>query len=217
MRKEEWLSRWESGQTGWHQHGGSSALRKFWPGVAAGTRVLVPLCGKSADLLWLAEQGCDVTGIELSEIAARSFFDEACIPYAESRSAGFRFFRAQGHNISIGCGDYFDFEDQAFDALYDRAALVALPPDLRPAYVQHTRGLLKPGAAHLLLTLEYDQSRAGGPPFSVMPDEIEGYWRGLRRIAARNDTNTIPPKFRQAGIDEITEAVWLNSPPEAVF
>jgi thiopurine S-methyltransferase len=211
MQREEWLARWESGQTGWHQQDGSSALRKFWPGIAAGSRVLVPLCGKSADLLWLAEQGCDVTGVELSEIAARAFFAEAHIPFTEHSYAGFRHFRGEEHNISIACGDYFEFQDEPFDALYDRAAFIALPPDLRPAYVRHTRQLLKPGAVQLLLTLEYDQSRAGGPPFAVMPDEVEGCWRGLRRIADRKDARNIPPKFLQAGVDEITEAVWLNA------
>ncbi|MGB5485800.1 MAG: thiopurine S-methyltransferase, partial [Lysobacterales bacterium] len=66
MEIKDWHSRWESGNTGWHQPGGSSALRKFWPGLHPGGRVLVPLCGKSPDLLWLAKQGYDVTGVELS-------------------------------------------------------------------------------------------------------------------------------------------------------
>jgi thiopurine S-methyltransferase len=210
METEDWLSRWENSQTGWHQTGGSSALRKFWPGVLPGSRVLVPLCGKSPDLLWLAQQGCNVTGVELSEIAAQAFFEESGIRFELSQTNGFSYFRGLEQNVSIACGDYFSFSDQRFDALYDRAALVALPPNLRPLYIQHTKSLLKADARQLLLTLEYDKSKSLGPPFSVLPDEVKSYWPGLRRVGDRADTNNSLPKFRDAGISEVVEAVWVT-------
>ena len=209
MEIEDWLSRWESGQTGWHQAGGSSALRKFWPGIAPGSRVLVPLCGKSPDLLWLSQQGCHVTGVELSEIAAQAFFDEAGIRFELSKTNGFSYFRGLEQNVTIVCGDYFRFSDQPFDALYDRASLVALPPNLRPLYIQHTKSLLKPDARQLLLTLEYDKSKSLGPPFSVMPDEVKRYWGGLRRVADRSDSGKSLTKFKDAGVREVIEAVWI--------
>ena len=206
----EWLDRWERGQTGWHEAGGNSALRKFWPGLAAGSRVLVPLCGKSADLLWLAGQGCDVTGVELSEIAVRSFFAEARIEYEVETGGGLSKFRSLQHQLTIVCGDYFQYTDDRHDALYDRAALVALPAELRPVYVEHTKTLLKAGATQLLITLEYDQSGANGPPFSVLPDEVKGYWPGLRRAGDLSALASMPPKFREAGLSEFVEAVWVT-------
>lgn len=207
---DEWLARWQRGQTGWHEAGGSSALRKFWPQLAAGSRVLVPLCGKSADLLWLEQRGCHVTGVELSEIAVRAFFAEADMDFEIEESRGLSWFRALKHNLTIVCGDYFQYVDEPHDALYDRAALVALPPQLRPAYAEHTRKMLKSDAVQLLITLEYDQSKAHGPPFSVLADEVSGYWPWLRRAGDLSAASTMPPKFRDAGISEFVEAVWLG-------
>ena len=129
-----WHSRWEAGQTGWHEPEGNVALHKFWPSLASDSRVLVPLCGKSSDLLWLAEQGCSVTGVELSEIAARVCFDDAGLPFETENSGGFNWFRCREANIVIAVGNYFEFLDAPFDALYDRAALVALPPKKRVEY-----------------------------------------------------------------------------------
>jgi thiopurine S-methyltransferase len=205
----DWLSRWEQGKTGWHEAQGNAGLRKFWPKLDQGSRVLVPLCGKSPDLLWLAEQGCDVTGVELSEIAARDFFNEAGIRFELEIRNGQSWYRGVEKNITIVCGDYFQFTGLRFDALYDRAALVAVAPAQRSLYIKHTKGLLHTGAPVLLVTLEYDQSKAGGPPFSVQADEVRGFWPSIQRVSASDDFDDCPPKFRQAGIREFIEAVWL--------
>jgi len=207
---DEWLNRWKSGQTGWHEAGGNAALRKFWPRLAAGNRVLVPLCGKTHDLLWLAQQGLEVTGVELSDMAARAFFVETGMSFEIESYGTLLCFRGVEQAVSIVCGDYFQFSDKPFDALYDRAALVALPPELRPGYVAHTKTLLKPDAVQVLITLEYDQSRANGPPYSVLPDEVNTYWPGLQRAGDLSALNNMPPKFRDAGVNEFVEAVWLT-------
>ncbi|MDH4019950.1 MAG: thiopurine S-methyltransferase [Xanthomonadales bacterium] len=207
---DEWLARWESGHIGWHEAKGNRALRKFWPGLTGGSRVLVPLCGKSPDLLWLSQQGCDVTGVELSAIAARAFFNEADIRFETGTHGGLCAFRSVEHQLTIVCGDYFEFLDEPYDALYDRAALVALPPSLRPAYVKHTKSLLKANATQLLITLEYDQQKVNGPPFSVLPDEVKKYWPGLQRAGGLNALKNMPPKYRDAGLSEFVEAVWIS-------
>ena len=110
--------------------------------------------------------------------------------------------------MTIVCGDYFQFSDEPYDALYDRAALVALPPELRPGYVSTPKNLLKADATQLLITLEYDQSKANGPPYSVLPDEVSVYWPGLSRAGDLGALNNMPPKFRDAGITEFVEA-WV--------
>lgn len=207
----EWLTRWEKGQTGWHEAAGSSALRKYWPRLKAGNRVLVPLCGKSHDLLWLAEQGFEVTGVEISEIAARAFFTETGLPFEIDDKSGQLWFRASHLRLAIVCGDYFEFNDAPYDALYDRAALVALPAALRPIYVEHTKTLLTADAAQLLVTLEYDQSKVNGPPFSVLPEEVSTYWPALRRAGDLCALKNMPPKYRDAQLSEFVEAVWLST------
>jgi len=208
-----WHSRWKDGRHGWHEADGSRALRKFWPRLPRGSRVLVPLCGKSADLLWLARQGCDVTGVELSPIAARSFFEESGLECKSTNLDGFQWFRNREAGIAIACGNYFGFVDEPFDALYDRAALTALPEKKRPEYVRKTKNLVKPDACLLFVTLEFDDSLAEGPPYPVWSDEINTHWASLQRVDARDDTGNSPPKFLDAGVDEMTEVVWVTNPP----
>lgn len=205
----DWLSRWKQGKIGWHEVNGNAGLRKFWPRPSAGCHVLVPLCGKSPDLLWLAEQGCQVTGVELSQIAARAFFEESGIPFDLRQAGGQTRFSGKDRAITIVCADYFRFSEGPFDALYDRASLVALPHGLRPRYAEHTKTLLKADATVLLVTLEYDQSLAGGPPYSVPAGEVRQYWPDLEKVSVSGDTQNIPHKLRQAGVTQLDEIVWL--------
>jgi thiopurine S-methyltransferase len=206
---EDWLARWEQGRTGWHEIGGNSGLKRFWPELAAGSRVLVPLCGKTPDLGWLESRKLDVTGIELSPLAAEAFFLESRLRYSVFRKDGFQVYSGIDRKITIYCGDYFLFAGQTFDAVYDRGALVALPASIRGKYARHTDSLLRPGAVRLLITLEYDQAVVEGPPFAVTADEVQEYWPKLCRVSERDDLENAPPKFRQAGLKQIVEVVWI--------
>jgi len=208
---EDWKSRWQEGRIGWHEAGGNLALRKFWPTTGIGKRVLVPLCGKSPDLLWLAQHGHDVTGVELSEIAVRAFFDDSGLEFETGEADRLLIFECSSPRITLVCGDYFNFSRKPFDALYDRASLIALPRKIRPEYIRHTKSLLKSNATQMLITLEYDQSRVDGPPYSVLADEVVDYWGNIQRISGYNALDSTPPKFREAGLTEVIEAVWLKN------
>ena len=197
-----WLNRWKEGRTGWHEPEGNRALQKYWR--ASGRNVLVPLCGKSPDLKWLSEQGNTVTGVELSRLAAEAFFEEHGLRVVEETNV----LRAVDVPLRIVVGDYFAFDETGFDALYDRASLIALPEAMRPDYVLHTKRLVDADAAHLLVTLEYDQAQAAGPPFSVSRDEILGYWPDLELVESRNDLDNSPPKFRS--LARLDEHVWMR-------
>ena len=205
---EDWKARWHEGRIGWHQEDGSPLLKQHWK--ASGKRVLVPLCGKSRDLLWLEEEGNEVVGIELSEIAVEAFFEENGIAF--SRHDGqLTEYRARGRRISLFCGDYFALSGEQFDGHFDRGALVAMDPDIRPHYAAHTTALLSPGARQLVISYAYDQSVVAGPPFSVPAAEVLSYWPGLKRVEARNDIGDAPPKFREAGLEVVTEEVWSSA------
>ena len=203
---ENWLERWREGRIGWHEAGGNRSLKRHWRGT--GLHVLVPLCGKSVDMLWLAEQGNEVTGVEVSDIAAREFFADNDLRY-ERFADGTRY-RANGLPITIVCGDYFAFQDCGFDAHFDRGALVAMPHEQRPRYAAHTSARLSAAPVQLVITLEYEQAAVDGPPFSVTADELLSYWPGLSRIDAYDDIANAPPKFRDAGLDEMIEVVWRS-------
>ena len=202
---EPWLERWEEGRIGWHEAGGNASLRKHW---SAGTKhVLVPLCGKTKDLLWLEEQGSQVVGVELSDIAARAFFDENGIGY-EIRDNGLTVYAGTDRRITIYCGDFFEFDVAGFDACYDRGALIALPPDLRPAYAAHLDSLLTPAACRLLVSIDYDDTIATGPPYSVPADEVLAYWPTLQLVDRYDDIDNGPPKFHSAGLTAMYESIW---------
>lgn len=208
----DWLERWRVGRIGWHETDGNKSLKKYWG--ASARRVLVPLCGKSKDLLWLAGQGNEVVGVELSEIAARAFFDENGIAYTRTDGELPAYVTEDGR-IKICCGDYFSFSlgdgTAAFDGYYDRGALVALSPDIREAYVRHSRSLLSANAAKLIVGVEYDQSIASGPPFSIPAPTMRALWPELKRVDAYDDMDNCPPKFMAAGLTEIIETVYASA------
>jgi thiopurine S-methyltransferase len=202
---DEWIERWRNGRTGWHQPAGNPNLQRHWR--ASGRRVLVPLCGKTPDLLWLEAAGNDVVGVELSEMAVLGFFEEQGLTF-ERNDGTLIAYRARERRITLYCGDYFEFHDGPFDAHYDRGALVALTSDLRSRYAAHTTSLLTDDAEQLVITVEYDQSICDGPPFSLGADDVQGYWPRLQRVAHIDDTKNAPPKFLDAGLDRMHEAVW---------
>lgn len=204
---DDWLERWREGRIGWHESAGNRSLQKHWN--ATGKRLLVPLCGKSRDLVWLEKQGNKVVGVELSGIAAEAFFEENGIAFARIEGE-FTSYVAEDRAITIHCGDFFKFAEGPFDGYYDRGALVAIAPDRREAYVRHAQSLLAADAAKLIITVEYDQSIAAGPPFSIPAAAMHRWWPELNRVDAYDDIDNGPPKFREAGLREMIEVIWRH-------
>lgn len=165
MTPSFWHARWRDGLTGFHMDRPNPAL-KGWDAPDS-AHVLVPLCGKSLDLHWLAERGHRVTGVELSSIACAAFFDDAGLQPDRTPVGAYM---AWSHGpITLLEGDLFALEGR-FEAVYDRAALIALPPDLRVRYATTLKRCVRgPG---LLVTLEYDPAEREGPPWSVTDEEV---------------------------------------------
>ncbi len=205
---EAWLERWEEGRIGWHEAGGNRGLKANW--TATGKHVLVPLCGKAIDLIWLAEGGNRVTGVELSPLAATGFFEENGLAFRVDESGALPVYVGRDLPVRIVCGDYFRFEETGFDAHFDRGALVALPSDLRPRYAAHTLARLEPEALQCVVTVEYDAARASGPPFVVDPGELLAHWPALELRDSYDDSDAMPPRFREAGVTMLTEKVWMS-------
>lgn len=152
-----WLQSWREQRIDFHQKTVNSFMTRFWPNLelALGCRVFVPLCGKSLDMLWLAEQGHRVIGVELSPIAVTAFFRENGLKPSRRRRG--RFTLWQHGQISILCGDYFALRQADLgevDAVYDRAALTALPEDIRKHYVIHLQKIISKTSRIFLLTTE---------------------------------------------------------------
>lgn len=212
MHEDFWQARWSRNEIGFHLAEVNPYLVRHWPtlGVAAGACVLVPLCGKSHDLVWLAEQGYRVLGVELAERAVRDFFAErGWEPQVEQRGAllSYRY-----GALEILQGDFFDLAPEHLagcQALYDRAALIALPPDMRADYARHLDGVLPRPLDGLLVTLEYPQQEMSGPPFSVLAAEVRERFAGwIVEERERLDVLGENWKFLKSGVTRLEEVVF---------
>lgn len=208
---EFWHAKWASNQIGFHLTYVNTLLSDHWHETQPkrDERVLVPLCGKSEDLIWLAEKHDDVQGVELSPIAVRAFFAEHFYTPTVTQINGLHELY-QFDELSIYTGDYFTAPLQPVDIVYDRAALIALPEGMRADYVARLKSLLNPGARILLVTLDYDQQELSGPPFSVNEEEVKRLFSGfsVRRLL-RDEANAQHPKRAKKGLSRFAEEVWL--------
>lgn len=214
MKKEFWLERWERSEIGFHQNEINSYLLRYWPELSCSRdgEVFVPLCGKSRDMVWLRQQGCTVLGVELSAIAVQDFFKENGKSPAQTVSGKFEICEEDG--IRILCGDFFDLtkEDLAnVSAVYDRASLVALPPDMRERYVRHLVDILPRKTQILLVTFDYPQAEMDGPPFAVSVKEVEALYGKYADVRLLAQVNALAqnPRFRQRGVSRMEESIFM--------
>lgn len=179
-----WHQKWELGEIGFHEGKPNALLVRHKSALALDddARVFVPLCGKSSDLAWLLSEGVRVVGAELSRVAVEQFFDELkvtpTVREVQTSSGALVRFSADGLDVLVG--DVFDVDAEALGpvhAVYDRAAVVALPEDTRTRYAAHISKLTR-RAPQLVVTLEYDQGLMRGPPFSVSRDELVRLYGG---------------------------------------
>jgi thiopurine S-methyltransferase len=213
MQPEFWHERWRCGQIGFHQSAVERSLERYWPGlgVRAGSRVFVPLCGKSLDLIWLRERGHFVAGVELSATALEAFCLENGVLARRRRLAPFDLYEAE--NMQLFCGDFFALTPELLGhvtAIYDRAALIAWTPELRAPYVAHIAQLTPRGSRMLLLTLEYPQTQMSGPPFSVPSGEVAALYAPHFTIEelGREDILAQEERLRARGLTELAQVCY---------
>ena len=214
MHEDFWQQRWARNEIGFHLSEVSPYLQQFWPAlnVPVGAQVLVPLCGKSVDMAWLAQQGYRVLGVELAQTAVEAFFSEQGLLAEIDQFGAFRRYRSGA--IEVLCGDFFSLT--AADllecrALYDRAALIALPAPLRERYAAHLAAVLPSGCAGLLVTLDYPQEQMPGPPFAVGEVEIRqllGAPQWSVQLLEARDVLGENWKFLQRGLSLLDERVY---------
>ncbi len=217
MNNDYWLARWRDNQTGWHQAEINAHLQEFWGRLdcAAGARVFVPLCGKSQDMLWLRGQGHGVLGVEVSDQAVEAFFADNELTAEHSMEGEFQ--RVACDRVDLLQGDFFKLTaDHLADigAVYDRASLVALTPELRKRYAGHLQSIVPAGAQILLVSMEYDQGKKEGPPFSVAEAEVREHYEGRYSVEKLFDKEIIDenPRYRGFGIDSLREVVYHLTP-----
>lgn len=203
-----WKDRWERGEIAFHEKQANQFLVKYFNklSLAKGSRVFVPLCGKTLDIAWLLAQGYRVAGAELSEIAVKQLFEGLGVEPKIAELGSVQRWRAQ--NIDIFLGDLFQVTREMLgpvDAIYDRAALVALPKEMRDRYTEHLVQIAE-NAPQLVIAYEYDQSVVNGPPFSVSQDEVRRHYTDSYNLTLLA-TADVPGGLK--GKCPATEHVWL--------
>jgi len=211
MQESFWLQRWHANQIGFHARQVNDLLRRHWATLATSIEapVLVPLCGKSLDIAWLAARGHRVIGVELAEVAVAAFFAEQGVQPVISEEGAFKVYR-HGH-VELRCGDFFALEAQHLQGcalFYDRAALIALPAEMRERYVSHLCSVLPAGSQGLLVTLDYDQAVMDGPPFSVSDADVQGWSAKVWRSELLESQDALEPRFEARGLACMTERAY---------
>lgn len=208
MEAAFWHERWDNNRIGFHEGEANACLVKHFDKLELepGARVFVPLCGKSRDIAWLLSKGHRVVGAELSRVAIEQLFaDLGVTPEIEAVDCLLHFRAA---DIDMFVGDIFDLSGEItgnVDGVYDRAALIALPDDMRADYATHVADITS-CAPQLLISLEYDQSVMPGPPFSVDADEL------IRVHGARYHLNPVDRIAVEGGLKGVCpamECVWM--------
>jgi thiopurine S-methyltransferase len=207
-----WKNRWQTGQIGFHEGATNRFLERyadrFLPPPGKG-RVLVPMCGKSADLAFLAARGHDVLGCEIVAQAAEDFFHERSMRIHEEAKGSLLYLSSE--RVTIVVGDVMSLEPSVvgrFEALYDRAALIALPPDARPLYGSRMAALLEPGGKGLVIGLTHDAGQ--GPPFDVPEQDVRAAYTDLTiALLEVEDVTATTENLTKKGATRVVEAAYL--------
>jgi thiopurine S-methyltransferase len=214
MDAQFWHDRWHANDIGFHQPKPHDGLTKHWPklGLAKGTAVLVPLAGKSLDMVWMADRGHEVLGVELSPLAIDSFFAERCRAPAAVSEGGFTVKRAGP--FELWCGDFLSLPASAtrrIAGVYDRAALVAMSSAAQHTYARKLAELTPRDVPVLLVALNYDPSEMDGPPFPIPRDRVAKLFSPLFGIEHLEDRDGLASsaRLRGRGVTWLTESIYV--------
>jgi len=214
MEHKFWHERWKKSEIGFHLHEVNPLLIQYWSALQATVddTVFVPLCGKSKDLIWLAERVKQVIGVELSQTAVDDFFSDNNLKPIITQGESFIEYRYA--NITVLCGDFFQLTQADVincSFVYDRASLIAFPPEMRLAYIEELADLLTEENRRLLITIEYPQNEMNGPPFSVPVYAVERLLSKQHRIERLESKDIIDasPRFKNKGVSAMFEHVFL--------
>lgn len=212
MDAEFWHQRWQDNDIGFHQPAVSPLLQRHWQALSPDTdaKVWVPLCGKSQDMLWLHQHGHTLVGVELSDTALNDFSHEHSLALTWRPDATPA--TLHGDGFQLYCADYFSLTASQLEGvtlIYDRAALIALPADMRQQYITHLFNMLPGPWQLLLITMDYPQNERAGPPFAVSDNDVTLLFSGCQ-IELLSEQNILPenPGFQQQGLTSLVQRAY---------
>lgn len=205
MEISYWQSRWQKNKTGWHMQQVFPLLKKYWPGLGIKQKaaVLVPLCGKTLDIDWLAAQEYYPVGVDVSDIALKEIMGRQDQPFSQASKGPFKCYTSS--SMELLCGDILKLRADwlpDIEAVYDKAALIALPPEKRTRYSELIQSLMQPGYRMLLNCFEYPPEEMNGPPFPVFEDELVQLYGDKCTVELLHNHSIFDevPKFQQRGL-----------------
>lgn len=214
MDKAFWHERWQRHDIGFHQQQIHPQLRAHWPalGLPPQSAVFVPLAGKSHDMVWLATQGHRIVGVELSDVAVHEFFEDG--GQVPKRTWAGVFEVSSAGPFELYCGDFFDFPSEALTdvvAVYDRAALIALPPGMRVYYVETLTRIVPRDAVIVLIAIDYPENEVAGPPFAVPPEEVFRLYGSAFDIEVLDTRDALAESenLKKRGLTRLEETAYL--------
>jgi thiopurine S-methyltransferase len=215
VNPEFWQEKWQKREIAFHQAAANPLLVSWFDqlALAPGASVFLPLCGKSLDIHWLLAQGYRVVGAELSEMAVQELFAELGLTPDISGAGKLQLYLAE--QLQVFVGDIFQLSENTLGpvaAIYDRAALVALPDEMRQRYAQHLITISQ-GAPQLVICFEYDQAQLAGPPFSVDSPEMHKLYSkvySLNCLEIREVPGGLKRKCRASEIGWLLRAIGAD-------
>ena len=207
----DWHSHWIRKTPGFHEGQVNAYLEQFLPlfELNSGDHIFMPLCGKAVDILWLSQQGYHVIGVELSEVAIQSFFEESDLEFVKVEQPNFVIYQAP--NITLYQGDFMHIQAQHLTGcklVYDRASIVAIESFNRKVYKRKMLEIIPVGTPMLMVTLDYDQNIMQGPPFSVPVSEITALYQPEYQLELLLTSEQIGerPRWRELGLESLLES-----------
>lgn len=217
MEAQFWLNKWQKNEIGFHLPKPHPWLVALWPQLShqqESLHVFLPLCGKSLDIDFFLQLGHQVTANELSDDAVKAVFERLGWQPKMTPWEGGQCYQA--HNLTIYAGDFFKLNPTQLSKVqwvYDRAALIALPQDMRGLYTHHLVQVC-PSAQQCLITLDYQQTLMQGPPFALSDNEVKQHYQATYAITELKSANIIEhePRFAQNGLPELFQRVYQLTP-----
>ncbi len=216
MHENFWHQRWESNQITFHEKDFNKQLQIHWPllAIPSHATIFVPLAGKSNDILWLHQCGYNVLGVEISPIAIHRFFsDNNLTPTITHSIEGFEAWSYKG--ITLLLGDFFNLKKEHLkqcSAVYDRAALIAMPETMQTQYAEHLCSIIPQDTSMLLITVEYEKGTIQGPPFSINTSQVKKFYHTFYDIQIPTQTATtknVLNKYKEKQEIEIKENIFI--------
>ena len=122
-------------------------------------KVLIPGCGRGHEVMYLAQNGFDVTGVDFAK-GATSYLEKTL--------------KECNLNGRVVHQDFFKLDvshNGVYDLVLEQTFFCAINPSLRPDYCKTVARILKPGGK--LIGLFYNTGEEGGPPHNTTREDIE--------------------------------------------